>query len=154
MTLKIVELVNIIISAIVGGMYWGPWLALTKSLNTFDKKVFLAIVGRLNINMAPLMTILSPLSLLTTIFVLIFSYTNHNTTFYFTLVGFILFLTALIVTVTIEVPIVKEIVTWTETTVPVNWEKIRDRWGKFHIVRVTASIIGLIFLLAGILFDK
>jgi hypothetical protein len=153
MTLKIIELINIIICAIVGGMYWGPWLALTISLKTFEPKIFLLIVRRLNQNMAPIMTILSPLSLMTTILVLIFSYHNHSTTFYFTIVGFISFLIALIVTMTIEVPIVKQIVMWTETTLPPNWEQLRDRWGKFHIIRVIAGITGLVFLLAGILFD-
>jgi uncharacterized membrane protein len=152
MTLKIVELINIILSAIVGGMYWGPWLALTKSLKKLDTKVFLAVVSRLNQNMAPLMTVLSPLSLVTTILVLIISYNNQNTTFYFTLAGFMLFLIALIVTMTIEVPIVKQIVTWTEATLPRDWEQLRDRWGKFHVLRVIAGITGLIFLLVGILF--
>ncbi|MBA2612654.1 MAG: DUF1772 domain-containing protein [Bacteroidetes bacterium] len=152
MTLKIVALINIIISAIVGGMYWGPWLALTRSLKSFDAKVFLVIVKRLNQNMAPLMTVLSPLSLLTTILVLIISYNNQIATFYFTLVGFVLFLIALIVTVAIEVPIVKQIVTWTESTLPANWEQQRDRWAKFHLIRVISGIVGLIFLLAGILF--
>ena len=153
MTLKIVELINIVISVLVGGMYWGPWLALTRSLKTFDTNVFLSIVSRLNKNMAPLMTVLSPLSLFTTMLVLIISYNNQNTTFYFTLVGFVLFLTALIVTMAIEVPIVKQIVTWTETTLPTNWEQLRDRWQKFHIVRVIAGIVGLISLLAGALFN-
>jgi uncharacterized membrane protein len=113
MTLKIVELINIVIAAIVGGMYWGPWLALTKSLKKFDSKVFLSVVNQLNQNMALLMTVLSPLSLLTIILVLIMTFSNHQTTFYFTLIGFVLFLMALIVTVSIEVPIVKQIITWT-----------------------------------------
>ena len=153
MTFKIIELINIVISAMVGGMYWGPWLALTISLKKFDTKTFLIIVSRLNKNMAPLMTVLSPLSLLTTILVLIFSYNNKNLiSFYFTLIGFFSFLTALIVTITIEVPIVKQIVTWTETTLPTNWEQLRERWGKFHIVRVLAGILGLIFFLIGFIF--
>lgn len=152
MTLKIIELINITISAFVGGMYWGPWLALTISLKKFDTTVFLSVVKRLNQNMASLMTVLSPLSLLTTILVLVLSYNNSNTTFYFTLIGFVLFLVALIVTVTIEVPIVKQIVSWTETSLPTDWEQYRDRWGKFHLVRVIAGITGLISMLVGILF--
>jgi len=151
MALKIVALINILVSAIVGGMYWGPWLALTISLKSFEAKVFLAIVMRLYHNMAPLMTVLSPLSLLTSVAVLFLSY-KRETTFYFTLAGFFFFLTALIVTVTIEVPIVKQIVTWTESTLPGNWEQLRDRWGKFHIVRVMAGIVGLTLLIAGMLF--
>lgn len=154
MALKIIELINILIAAIAGGMYWGPWLALTISLKEFDTKTFLAVVHRLNKNMAPLMTVLSPLSLLATIAVLVLSYNNHPTTFYFTLAGFVSYLSAVVVTVTIEVPVVKQMITWTESTLPANWMQLRDRWGKFHIVRVMAAVIGLIFLLAGILFDR
>jgi hypothetical protein len=152
MTLKILELANIIISAIVGGMYWGPWLALTISLKHFDRTVFLLIVNRLNKNMGPLMTVLTPLSLMSTMTVLVFTYGGGSCTFYFTLVGFALFLAALLVTVIVEVPIVKKIVTWTEPTLPSNWEQIRDRWARFHIMRVIAAIVGLGFLLAGAIF--
>src|SRR6185312_810709 len=110
MTLKIVEIINIVLAAIVGGMYWGPWLALSRSLKEFSPSVFLAIVQRLNKNMAPLMTILTPLSLLATIPVLILLYKNNLTlSFYYTLIGWVFFVLALIVTVAIEVPIVKQI---------------------------------------------
>ena len=153
MTLKTIELINIILCAIVGGMYWGPWLALTRSIKHFEPTVFLTIVNRLNTNMAPLMTVLTPLSLLTTIPVLIIAYIEkQTTTFYFTFVGFAFFITALIVTVSIEVPIVKQIITWTDTSLPENWEQLRDKWGKFHIVRVLAGVLGLVFLVAGVLF--
>jgi hypothetical protein len=153
MTLKIFELINIFLSAIVGGMYWGPWLALSRSLKEFEPKIFLSVVGRLNQNMATLMTILTPLSLFSTLPVLFISYKNHITTFYLTSIGFIFYVIALVVTVVIEVPIVKQIVTWTVITLPDNWELLRDRWGKFHIVRIVAGILGLIFLIAGALFD-
>jgi uncharacterized membrane protein len=102
--------------------------------------------------MGPLMTVLSPLSLLTAIPVLVLSYHDQSLTFCFTLAGLVLFLLALVVTVAIEVPLVKQIITWTETTLPEDWQQLRDRWGKFHGVRVLAGITGLIFFVAGILF--
>ena len=46
MTLKIFEIINIMLAAIVGGMYWGPWLALSRSLKEFNPVVFLAVVSR------------------------------------------------------------------------------------------------------------
>ena len=153
MTLKIAEIINIVFSAIVGGMYWGPWLALSRSLKDFSPAVFLPVVGRLNKNMAPLMTVLTPLSLLAAIPVLVITYRNHQTTaFYFTVAGFLFFALALFVTVTIEVPIVKQIVTWTEKTLPENWQQLRDKWGSFHIVRVAAGIAGLISFLIGAIY--
>src|SRR5436190_2176771 len=110
MTLKLVELLNVVLSALVGGMYWGPWLALSRSLNTFEPSVFLAITHRLNQNMAPLMTFLTPLGLLSTLPTLYLSFDSQPRTFYLTLAGFAFFVTALIVTLRVEVPLVRQMV--------------------------------------------
>ena len=152
MAFKIIELFNIVLAAFVGGMYWGPWLALSRSLNTFEPSVFLPVVKRLNDNMASLMTVLSPLSLVTTVAAAVcFFVDNRMTGFYLTVAGLVLFALAVIVTVTIEVPIVKQILTWTETTLPPNWEKLRDKWQRNHLWRVAAGITGLILLIAAVL---
>jgi hypothetical protein len=150
--LKIVELTSIVLSALVGGMYWGPWLALTRSMRTLKPEVFLDVVHRMNRNMESLMTILTPISLLSIAAVLFFSYNEQPRTFYLNLTGFALFSLALLVTVLVEVPIVKQIVTWTAGTLPGNWQQLRDRWGAFHIVRVVAGIGGLVLLVAGAIF--
>ena len=152
MTLKIAELISIVLSALVGGMYWGPWLALSRSLRTFEPGVFLAIVNRLNRNMAPLMTFLTPAGLLSTLPTLYLSFGDQPTTFYLTLAGFICFVVALIVTMRTEVPIVMQIVTWNVSAMPPNWQQLRDRWVNFHIVRVWAGLAGLTLLVAGAIF--
>jgi hypothetical protein len=152
MTLKICELVSIVLSAFVGGMYWGPWLALSRSMRTFNPDVFLELVDRMNRNMESVMTISTPVALLSTAPVLFFSYRERPRTFYLTLIGVALFVVALLVTVLIEVPIVKQIVTWTVATLPANWQELRDRWGAFHIIRVVAGIGGLVLLVAGAIF--
>ena len=53
MNLKIGELISIVLSVLVGGMYWGPWLALSRSMRTFKPEVFLDIVDRMNRNVDP-----------------------------------------------------------------------------------------------------
>jgi hypothetical protein len=133
-------------------MYWGPWLALTRSLRTFKPEVFLPIVDRMNRNMAGLMTMLTPIALLSLVPVLFLSYGKRPTTFYLTFAGFTLFIVALLVTVLVEVPIVKQVVTWTVGTLPANWQQLRDRWGSFHIIRVAAGILGLALVVAGAIF--
>jgi hypothetical protein len=152
MTLKICELVNIVLSAVVCGMYWGPWLALSRSIDTFKPEVFLDVVDRLNANMAGLMTVLTPVGLLSIVPVLVLSYSGRQATFFFNLAGFIAFLIALLVTVLIEVPIVRQITGWTVATLLANWTQLRDRWSSFHIVRVVAGIGGVGLLVAGAIF--
>ena len=80
------------------------------------------------------------------------SYSERRRTFYLTLTGFALFMVALLVTVLVEVPIVKQIETWTVATLPGNWQQLRDRWGAFHVVRMVASGTGLVLLVIVAIF--
>jgi uncharacterized membrane protein len=152
MALKIWELISIVASAVVAGMFFGPWLALTRSIGSFGPELFLAVVHRLNRNMAPVMTILMPAALLSIVPVLFLSYGKQAKIFYLALTGLVLFVVALMVTVVVEVPIVKQIETWTASSLPDNWQRLRDRWGAFHLLRIVPSMVGVVLLLVGAIF--
>jgi uncharacterized membrane protein len=122
-------------------------------MNTFGPEVFLAIGHRLVKNVAPVMTILMPAALLSILPVLIISYSDRPSTFYLFSAGLVLFMIALLVTLLIEVPISGRVKTWTITTLPENWQQLRDRWGAFHVVRVVASLAGLGLLVGGAIFS-
>ena len=121
-------------------------------MNTFTPEVFLAIVDRMNRNMAPVMTVLIPASLLSILPVLILSYHVRPLTFALSAAALILFIIALLVTVLVEVPIVEEIATWTVSTLPPGWQQLRDRWLRFHLIRVIAGLASLVLLVAGAIF--
>jgi uncharacterized membrane protein len=150
--MKTWELISIVFSALTAGMFHGPWIALSRSMKTFSPEVFLEIVDRMNRNMAPVMTVLMPGTMLSIIPVILLSYRQRPMVFYLSTVALLLFLIALLVTVVIEVPIVQQIVTWTPSTLPKNWQQLRDRWMKFHVLRVIAGIASLLFLLVGAIF--
>jgi uncharacterized membrane protein len=152
--MKTWELISIVFSALVTGMFHGPWAALSRSMSTFTPEVFVAIVDRMNRNMAPVMTVLMPAALLSIIPVLFLSYREQPLTFYLSATAFALFIVALLVTVLVEVPIVEEIVTWTVSTLPANWQQLRDRWTRFHIIRVIAGLASLVLLVVGAIFHK
>jgi hypothetical protein len=56
-------------------------------MRTFKPEVFLDIVGRMNRNMESVMTILTPVALISIVPVLFFSYQEQPRTFYLTLAG-------------------------------------------------------------------
>ena len=150
--MKAWELVSIVFSALTAGMFHGPWIALSRSMKTFSPEVFLEIVDRMNRNMAPVMTVLLPGTMLSIIPVILLSYRQRPMVFYLSTAALLLFLIALLVTVVVEVPIVQEIVTWTPSTLPENWQKLRDRWMRFHVLRVIAGMASLIFLVVAAIF--
>ena len=152
MSVKLAALVSILAAALAGGMFWGPWLALTISMRHFTPHVFLVLTARLSRNIGGIMTYLLPLALLAMLPVLWLAYSQQPTTFYCTLTAFGLYLIALVVTVRVEVPLVQQMEHWTVATLPPDWEQIRDRWGAFHLIRVGSSILGLGLLVTGALF--
>jgi uncharacterized membrane protein len=121
-------------------------------MKTFSPEVFLEIVDRMNRNMAPVMTVLMPGTMLSIIPVMLLSYRQRPMVFYLSTVALSLFLIALLVTVVVEVPIVQQIVTWTPSTLPENWQQLRDRWMRFHVLRVIAGMASLIFLVVAAIF--
>jgi hypothetical protein len=98
------------------------------------------------------MTVLMPATLLAMAPVLFLTFREGSRTFYLTLAGFFLFGVALLVTTLIEVPIVKQMEIWTVSTMPDDWRVLRGRWQAFHVVRVVASVVGLLLLLIAAIF--
>jgi uncharacterized membrane protein len=149
--LQVVDVVSVSLFALVGGLYWGPWLALTRSMATFEPAAFLAIVARMSTNMAPLMTVLMPVALLSAVPVLVLSW-GQPLTFATTAVALALFIGTLIVTMAVEVPIVKRIDQWTVATLPADWRQQRDRWCTFHVLRVGPSMLACVLMVVGAIF--
>ena len=150
--MKTWQLISIVLSALTVGMFHGPWIALSRSMKTLSPDFFLEIVDRMNRNMAPVMTVLMPGTMLSIIPLLLLSYHQRPMVFYLSTAALLLFLVALLVTVAVEVPIVQQIVAWTPSTIPGNWRQLRDRWMRFHIIRVIAGIASLVALLVAALF--
>jgi uncharacterized membrane protein len=154
MTLAILDLISILLNALVFGVYWGPWLALSRSMSTFDQQQFLALVHRMDKNMGRVMTVLMPISLVAIVPVLVIGQGERPQTFYVSLAGLLFFILAAVVTIAVEVPIVSRIRTWSVESIPADWTRQRDRWESFHRIRVGAGFLGLALLLAGALFGS
>ena len=150
--LQIWQFVNILLSALVTGVFWGTWLGLSRSMATFSAETFLAIADAMIGNLGTIMTILVPAALLTTLPVLYLLYRRRSPAFYTTLGGFAFFVVALLITLFVEVPLDMEFETWTVATLPANWEQLRDRWEWYHVIRSWVSVAGLALLLAAALF--
>jgi uncharacterized membrane protein len=135
------------------GVFWGPWLALTRSISALSPEVFIVVVHRLDRNLGGIMGVLFPVTLLSIVPVA-FLTVGQPVSFALELVGLLLFVVALIVTAAVEVPIVKQIRSWTADAMPARWEQLRDRWVSFHLLRVIPGIVGVGALVAGALWQK
>jgi uncharacterized membrane protein len=151
MKLRIIELVTLMLTSLVMGVFWGTWFTLTRSIHDFSAAEFIHIGKTIISNVAIPMSIIMPVTLLFMLIAVLLSRRVNRSSFYLYIISFLLMVVTLIITVAVEVPIDNQINTWTETTVPSNWESLRETWDIFHTMRTITSIGSLGFFGWGII---
>ncbi len=151
-TLATWQFISILLLALVTSVFWGTWLGLSRSMAALTPETFLEVGHTMIANLGTIMAILMPAAILAVLPVLYLLYRARSRAFYLTLAGFVLFVIALLITLIVEVPIDNQIEGWTVTSLPPNWQQLRDRWELFHALRSWVSVLGLALLLASALF--
>lgn len=151
MKLKWIEFTSLMLAVLVTGVFWGTWFTLTRSLESFAAAEFIHIGKTIIANVALPMRILMPATLLIMLLAVWQSRSIHKPAFYLYSVSFLLMLVTLIITVAVEVPIDNKIKTWTENTLPTNWQTLRQTWDQFHTIRTFTSIASLGFFTWGLI---
>ena len=149
--MKTIQLITGILLVLVAGLFWGTWFALSRTIYHFPAESFILIGKEIIANVAATMRIIMPASILGLLILLLAGRRYKPVYFFCILLSFTSFLTALIITVAIEVPIDNQIKTWTTSTIPGNWESIRSRWQMFHTTRTFVALGGIAFFLIAIM---
>jgi hypothetical protein len=136
--------------ALVTGVFWGTWFSLSRSIAAVSPATFLEN-GKIFIgNLAVPMRILMPGAILCGLFTA-FLARKERAVFGFVLAGSLLMILAMIITLSVNVPIDNRIKTWTLQTLPADWGRIRDHWETFHTLRTFVSIAALASVVAAAL---
>jgi uncharacterized membrane protein len=138
---KCVQFVSIMLYVLVAGVMWGTWLSLARSMTDYDAATFLTDGKHMIENLAVIMAVLiiSALVIGLAAVVLLFR-TKSTVAAWLAVIGLVLMIAVTVITLAVEVPIDNLIATWTEATLPADWQEIRARWSAFHTVRTFASL--------------
>lgn len=136
---------------LVCGVFWGLYFALSRSYQVFTTgelaKIARTIVANLEVPMRNLSLLC--LALLTAS---IFAYPDKGGwNFYALIVSTVLIIASLVITTVIEVPINRQVVTWTDESRPGNWEQLRSRWRYFNVVRTLLALLSFALFLVAVL---
>jgi uncharacterized membrane protein len=153
MKLKLVQLSTIMLFALVMGVFWGTWFALSRSIAELRPQTFLDIGHTTIRNLGVPMSILMPLSLVSAVVMLVLL-PKRSKAFALAVAAFLLMVCALLVTLGIEVPIDIQIEQWTVATLPSDWKAIRDRWEFYHTIRTFLSLVALVLVAASSLVNR
>ncbi len=152
MILRILQFINMFLLALVAGVFWGTWFSLSRSMPSITPSTFLE-VGQIMIgNLALPMSILMPAAMISTFPVLFLLFHRRmKAAFLFEFASLLLFVVALVVTLSVNVPIDNEIKRWTLDSLPSDWRAIRDHWEFYHALRTFGSLAGLACVFGSVL---
>lgn len=136
---------------LVTGVFWGTWFPLTRSLNSFSANEFIHIGKVIISNIAVPMRIIFPSCILFMVLSLWFYDQKKSAGFTLAIVSFVLLIITLVITLSILVPIDNHVKVWTVSTIPANWEEIRDKWQFYHAFRTFTSLASFAFFTIAIL---
>jgi uncharacterized membrane protein len=151
---KLINFIALFLLMLVTGVFWGTWLTLTRSIETFSAAEFIHIGKTIFANVASPMRILVPSCILFMVLSAWLGPERKSLTFYLSVTACFLIVLALLITLLVEVPIDNQIKTWSPSTVPTSWQAIRNRWQWFHTARTFISMATFASLTLAILFSK
>jgi hypothetical protein len=154
-SLRLALFIHVLLFALVLGVFWGTWLSLSRSMSAITAPTFLEVGHTMIGNLGGPMSILMPATLISAVPILIVSYRLHRrASFSLTLVGMTLLAVALLITLSVNVPIDYAINRWTVDTLPSDWTSIRNRWEAFHAARTFVTLAGFGCALAAVLWSR
>jgi uncharacterized membrane protein len=139
--LKLAQFVGIMLYVLVAGVMWGTWLSLARTMTDYDAAIFLADGKHMISNLATPMQVLMISALVAGLVVVVLLFRARSAVAaWLALAGLVLMIAVLVITLVVEVPIDNLINTWTEQTLPADWQEIRAKWAAFHSVRTFVSL--------------
>jgi hypothetical protein len=145
MFVKLTQFLSTMLYVLVAGVMWGTWLSLGRTMTGYDATTFLADGQHMIANLATIMAVFMisavVIGLLAT--VLLFRHRSPAAG-WLALAGLLLMVAVIVVTLSVEVPIDNKIKTWTEATLPPDWQDIRARWAAFHTLRTFLSLAAVV----------
>ena len=153
--LRVAAFVHVFLFALVVGVFWGTWFSLSRSMRALTASTFLEVGHTMIGNLGGPMAVLMPATLVSAGPVLFMLYRRRRrASLSLGLIGAGLLLVALVITLSVNVPIDNAIAGWTMNTLPSDWTRIRDRWEAYHAARTFLSLAGFGCALAAGLWSR
>src|SRR5262245_57416544 len=149
---KTVQFAALMLFSLVTGVFWGTWFSLSRSMAEITPGTFLEVGHLMIANLGGPMSVLMPAALLSALVLCVLLVRRRQpAASLFAAAALMLMVVALVITLVVNVPIDRQIQSWTTAALAPDWQAIRDRWEFYHGLRTLVSVVALVCLFASTL---
>ena len=139
---------------LVCGVFWGLFFALSRSYQVFSAAELAKIARTIVANLEVPMRNISLLCLAFIGLSIVFYPHKSSWSFYAMIASLLFLIGSLVITTAIEVPINRQVVTWTNENVPENWQQLRGRWQFYNVVRTILALLSFVLFSGAVVIPK
>jgi len=140
MASSIVRFLNIILASLLAGTSFGIWIGFNPM--NLSPSTYLEQQQNMLHSLNAMMISLVFLAMLTTL-VSAFIERRNKPALIALLIAATFFIGCILITRFGNHPIQSDMLTWNTTSMPDNWQTLRDRWWSFHILRTITELVAL-----------
>lgn len=140
MNTSIIRFANIILAALLAGTSFGIWIGFNPK--NYSYSTYLEQQQNLVLSLNTLMVSLVVIATFVTL-VSAYLQRKNKPVFIALLLAAASFASCIIISRFGNLPIQKEMMTWTTDSIPNDWTMLRDQWWSFHIIRTVAELLAL-----------
>ena len=142
--IKGMQFATLLLFSLVTGVFWGTWFSLSRSMAEITPGTFLEVGNLMIGNLGGPMSVLMPAALLSALVLCVLLFRGRQSRAnLFASAALVLMAIALVITLAVNVPIDRQIQSWTTAALPPDWRAIRDRWEFYHGLRTVISLAAL-----------
>ena len=148
MAIHLIQFAALTLLFLLSGVFWGSWFSIGRSFQEFTLNEFVHVAQIISRNLGVSMRIISISCIILMVLSAWVLPKKSVGEFCLYLLSILLIISALLITVFVEVPMNNKIITWTMESAPSNWKDIRKRWQLYNTFRTLTSILGFLTFVA------
>jgi uncharacterized membrane protein len=140
---QVLQLTVVVLAALATGGLMVNWIGLGRAMSRVSAPTYVEFHQATNRTFDPYMPIVVVGALLGGIVLAVLSQGIHSLSGELAIAGSLCYVTVLVIALSTNVRINKQIERWSVQSPPDDWKPIRANWVRFHIVRTLFSLPGL-----------
>lgn len=153
MEIKISLFITLILYAMVAAQSFFYILAMSRTAKSMQPVTYIESRQLLDKNLQVSLKVTYYLALIASITLTSFCVINPSgILFICSMVSLVLLIVDIVLSLKGNVPVNREVNSWTSTNYPANWQEYRAKWFSIYTIRQAANITGFISLLGGLVF--